>query len=214
MSFLRTLSTKLPKTTNERWSLAMGFAASPCLRSLRCHVVPVSIALSLMSSGALAAPSQLYGKSVIVSWQEDRQQTTGQDAQIRSISASGEFSVYISDAGRPFSRFTMTVSSARGRRTGTRTNDAVQGEGSARSFNFHGSAMSASMPRGSAGATQVLVTFDGGFQSCSARVVTGKASGAQSTRSTSIITGAEVEIFSVKTSGESCRVQNGNVFGN
>ena len=68
--------------------------------------------------------------------------------------------------------------------------------------------------RGSAGATQVLITFDSGFQSCSARVVTGKASGAQSTRTTSIITGAEVEIFSVKTSGESCRVQTGNVFGN
>ena len=193
----------------------MEFPACPTrLRQRCCHLVPAIIALSVISSGALAAPPQLYGKSVIVSWQEDRQQTTGQDAQIRSISASGEFSVYISDAGRPFSRFAMTVSSARGRRTGTRTNDAVQGEGSARSFNFHGSAMSASMPRGSAGTTQVLITFDSGFQSCSARVVTGKASGAQSTRTTSIITGAEVEIFSVKTSGESCRVQTGNVFGN
>lgn len=70
------------------------------------------------------------------------------------------------------------------------------------------------MPRGNAGAMQISVTFDPGFQGCSARVVTGKAGGAQSTRVTSVITGRQYEFYSVKTSGESCRVQNGNVFGN
>jgi hypothetical protein len=192
----------------------MGLPACPLrLQQLCCHVASAIIALSVMSSGALAAPSQLYGKSVIVSWNEDRMQTTAMDAQPRAISATAQFSVYISDAGRPFSRFAVTVTGLRGR-TGSRTNDAVQGEGSARSFDFHGSTMSASTPRGSAGATQILVTFDSGFQSCSAHVVTGKASGAQSTRTTSIISGAEIQIFSVRSSGESCRVQTGNVFGN
>jgi hypothetical protein len=36
----------------------------------------------------------------------------------------------------------------------------------------------------------------------------------RSTRVTSMITGRQHEFYSVKTSGESCRVQNGNVFGN
>jgi len=170
-------------------------------------------ALAMASCGAFAAPSQLLGKSVIVSWSENRVQTTDRDAQPTAISAQAELSVYISDKGRSFSRVTMSVTNRRGNtRTGNR--DAVQGEGSARSFSFSGNTMSASMPRGNAGAMQISVTFDAAFQSCSARVITGKSGGAQSTRVTSIITGRQYEFYSVKTSGESCRVQAGNVFGN
>src|SRR5579863_413591 len=176
------------------------------------RAIPAIIALAMTSSGALAAPAQLYGKSVIVSWTENRIQTTDRDAAPTSVTGSGELSVYISAAGRPFSRVSMSVTNRRGTRSGNR--DAVQGEGSARSFNFHGNTMSASMPRGNAGAMQISVTFDSGFQSCSAHVVTGKAGGAQSTRVTSMITGRQYDFFSVKTSGESCRVQDGNVFGN
>jgi hypothetical protein len=161
--------------------------------------MPAILALPMASSVALAAPSQLYGKSVIVSWQEDRQQTTAGDAQLRSISASAELSVYISEAGRPFSRVSMSVTNRRGRtRSGNR--DAVQGEGSARSFGFHGNTMSASMPRGSAGAMQISVTFDSGFQSCSARVMTGRAGGSQFTRVKSMVISGEVDIYSVRTS--------------
>jgi hypothetical protein len=192
----------------------MGFPACVLrLSKLCCHVVPAIMALPVMSSGALAAPSQLYGKSVIVSWNESRMQTTAMDAQPRTISANAELSVYISDVGRPFSRVSMAVTNMRGKtRSGNR--DAVQGDGSARSFGFHGNTMSASMPRGSAGAMQVVVTFDGGFQSCSAHVISGKAGGAGFTRVQSMVTGGEVDMYSIKTSGESCRVQNGNVFGN
>jgi hypothetical protein len=192
----------------------MEFRASPwSLRRLCTHAMPAIVALPMASSVALAAPSQLYGKSVIVSWQEDRVQTTDRDAQPTSVTASGQLSVYVSEAGRPFSRVTMSVTNRRGHtRTGNR--DAVQGEGSARSFSFSGNTMSASMPRGNAGAMQISVTFDSGFQGCSARVVSGKAGGAQSTRVNSMITGRQYDFYSVKTSGESCRVQSGNVFGN
>ena len=60
---------------------------------------------------------------------------------------------------------------------------------------------------------QISITFDSGFQSCSAHVISGKAGGAGFTRVKSIITGGEVDLYSIKTSGESCVVQNGNVFG-
>jgi hypothetical protein len=182
------------------------------LRRLSYPVIAAIIALPMASSGTLAAPAQLYGKSVIVSWQEDRMQTTDRDAQPTSVTGSGQLSVYISEAGRPFSRVSMSVTNRRGTRSGNR--DAVQGEGSSRSVSFHGNTMSASMPRGNAGAMQISVTFDSGFQGCSARVVTGKAGGAPSTRVTSMITGHQIDFYSVKTSGESCRLQNGNVFGN
>jgi hypothetical protein len=183
------------------------------LRTVGCFAVSMIAVLPLATSGALAAPSQLYGKSVIVSWQEDRMQTTAMSSQPTAMSASAELSVYVSEVGRPFSRVSMSVTNRRGRtRSGNR--DTVQGDGSARSVGFHGNTMNATMPRGNAGAMQVLVTFDGSFQSCSAHVVAGKAGGAGYTRVRSMVTGAEIDMYSIKTSGESCRVQSGNVFGN
>lgn len=62
-------------------------------------------------------------------------QSTAMDPQPRAVSASPELSVYIGEAGRPFSRVSMAVTNMHGRtRAGNR--DAVEGEGSARSFRF------------------------------------------------------------------------------
>ena len=170
-------------------------------------------ALAMTTTAVSAAPAQLYGKSVTVSWSENRMQTTAMSATPTSISAYAQLQIYISDKGRAFSRVSMAVTNQRNRtRTGSR--DSVQGEGSARSVNFNGNSMTVVAPRGNAGAMMVAVTFSSGFQGCSAHVVTGKSGGAQSTRVRSMITGGEVDIYSVQTSGESCSIQNGNVFGN
>jgi hypothetical protein len=189
------------------------WASIGSLRKLCYYTMSASIVLFMSSYGALAAPPQLYGKSVIVTWQEDRQQKFAGEEQMRFVGAAAEFTTYISDAGRPFSRVRFSVANRRGKlKSGNR--DAVQGEGSARSFSFPGSTMNASMPRGGAGAMQILVTFDSSFQSCSAQVLTGKTSGAEFSRAKSPINGRQVDLYSVKTSGAGCRVQNGNVFGN
>jgi hypothetical protein len=166
----------------------------------------------MTASGALAAPTQLYGKSVVVSWTENRMQTTDRDAGVTAVSGTGQLSVYISDKGRAFSRVSMLVSRRGGMRSGQR--DTVQGDGSARTVSFSGNSMSTTMPRGNAGAMMIAVTFNSSFQGCSARVVTGKTGGAQSTRVTSMITGRQYDFYSVQTSGESCSIQSGNVFGN
>jgi hypothetical protein len=140
--------------------------------------IPAAIlALAMTTSTAFAAPAQLYGKSVIVSWTENRMQTTDRDAAPTAVTASGQLSVYVSDKGRPFSRVSMSVSRGRGTRSGQR--DSVQGDGSARAVSFSGNSMSTTMPRGNAGALLVSVTFDSGFQGCSAHVVSGKTGGAQ-----------------------------------
>jgi hypothetical protein len=203
-----------PLPTKAKWSRRpMSLReTSGSMRELCRYALSVIVAFLMTSHGALSAPRQLYGKSVIVTWQEDRRQSTTMDAQPTSITASAELSVYISDIGRPFSRVTMNVSSARGSSTRMRRTDAVQGDGSARSIGFSGSMLNATMPRGDAGAMQVSVSFDASFQSCSARVITGKAGGAQFTKMNAI-RGGQVEVYSVRTSGEGCRVQNGNVFG-
>ena len=170
------------------------------------------IVLAMTASGALAAPAQLYGKSVVVSWTENRMQTTDRDAGPTAMTGTGQLSVYISDKGRAFSRVSMSVQTRRGTRSGQR--DAVQGEQSARAISFSGNSMNVSAPRGDAGAMMIAVTFASGFQGCSAHVVTGKSGGAASTHVHSMITGRTYEFFSVKTSGESCSIQSGNVFGN
>jgi hypothetical protein len=175
--------------------------------------IPAAIlVLAITTPGAFAAPAQLYGKSVVVSWTENRMQTTDYSDTPVPKTASGRLSVYVSDKGRAFSRLSMSVERRRQTLSGQR--DAVQGEGSARSVNFHGNAMTVAGQRGDAGALMIAVTFDSGFQGCSAHVVSGKANGAQSTRITSMITGRQYRFYSVQTSGESCSVQGGNVFGN
>ena len=170
------------------------------------------IAFTIFASpGANAAPQSLYGKSVVVTWQEERQQKRPGDEQVRLVGAGAEFDVYVSDAGRPFSRLRFTVPNRHGRmKSGTK--DAVAGEGTARNVRFSGNTMNASMPRGAGGALLVNVTFDNAFQSCSARTVSGKAPGVEAAHAMSIVNGGRVDLYSVKTSGESCRIQSGNMF--
>ena len=176
--------------------------------------LPIALlALTVTTSAAFAAPSQLYGKSVVVSWTENRMQTTDRSATPVSKTASGQLSVYVSDKGRAFSRVSMAVE--RGRRgTASGQRDAVQGEASARNVGFSGNSMTVTAPRGSAGAMMIRVTFDAGFQGCSARVISGKSGGAAFTRIHSMVTGGSYDFYSVQTSGESCSIQGGNVFGN
>jgi len=130
----------------------------------------------------------------------------------QAISAFGQLQVYVSDKGRAFTRVSMAVSNRNRTRSGNR--DAVQGEGTARSVSFGSNSMTMTAPRGNAGALMIAVKFDSSYQSCSAHVITGKTDGAQSTRVHSMVTGGMVDVYSVQTSGESCSIQSGNVFGN
>ena len=163
---------------------------------------------------AIAAPAQLYGKSVVVTWTEERDQRVKGDELVRNVGRNGQFSVYLSAGGRPFSRMSYSFARARGgAKSGSK--DAVGGESSGgnRSVVFQGNALSVGMSM-SGGARRILVNFDNGFQSCNAQVLTGKAEGADRIHAKSMIGGHHVEILSVKTGPASCRVQEGNVFGN
>ena len=180
--------------------------------SLSLIVLP---AIAFLSAPAFAAPAQLYGKSVIVSWSEERQQKIVGEENLRSVSRSAEFSVYISDQGRPFSRMRYSFANKRGaQRSGNR--DKVGGEGGGggggRNVSFSGNTMNVSMRVGAGGARSIVVNLAG--DSCSAQVIAGKEEGARQIRTKSIVTGNELEIVSIKTSGASCRIQSGNVFGN
>ncbi len=172
-----------------------------------------SVMASAIGAGqAHAAPAQIYGKSVVVTWTEERQQKIVGEENLRNVLRNAEFSVYISDQGRPFSRMRYSFANNRGTlRQGAR--DRVGGEGGGgRNVSFSGNTMNVTMRMGDGGARNLMVNLAG--DSCSAQVIVGKEQGARQIRTKSMITGNQVEILSIKSSGASCRVQSGNVFGN
>lgn len=157
---------------------------------------------------AASAPAQLRGKSIIVSWSEERVQRDVGEANFRSATRGFEFRVYISAAGRVFSRLTAINR----KRSGSR--DQVGGAGgSTRVADFTGQSMNMIMTGSERGARRVAVNFDAGFGSCRADVVRAKQVGAATMVARSLIRGTQVEIRSVTTSAATCAVQAGNVFG-
>lgn len=167
--------------------------------------------LGLSGGAAHAAPAQLYGKSVVVTWTEERQQRVDGEDRIRNVGRNGTFSVYVSSAGKPFSRMNYSFSGGRGGlKSGNR--DAVGGESSARNVSFQGNSINVVGGKSmKGGARSIRIDLDGG--GCSAQVITGKEEGASAIRAKSIVTGSSLEILSIKSSAASCRIQDGNVFG-
>jgi hypothetical protein len=157
-------------------------------------------------SESLAAPAQLYGKSVVVSWTEERIQRDLGKEKFRPSPHQGGFSVYVSSAGHIFNRMSI----AAGHRSGS--SDRLGAAGN-RNISFQGNSMS-SVQQSQGGARRILITFDQQFASCTAEVIRGKETGASRILARSKLRpGVRVEIQSVRTGAASCSVRNGNVFG-
>lgn len=158
---------------------------------------------------AASAPEPLKGKSVVISWTETRQQRHVGEPNFYSVSASIKLSIYVSTAGRVFSRQTNSTSAGSG------TNEQVAGERGGvvptRTPLFNGQTMTV-IGEGKGGARRTLVDFDASFGSCTARVATAFESG-KSAILFSPITKKNVEMKSVTSSGAGCSVQSGNVLG-
>jgi hypothetical protein len=165
-------------------------------------------ALLLLSATAHAgsAPKELYGKSITVSWTEEREQKEPWDRHHKFVMRAGKFIIYVSGAGRAFTRFDY----AGGR---TEPSDQVATDNAAipRVLNFQGRSLSIIMPL-EGGARNIAITFDDNFGGCSARVLTGKPQGTAKLIAQSLNGGHRFEIFSVKTGPAACNIQDGNVF--
>lgn len=151
-----------------------------------------------VTAAANAAPRELYGKSVIVTWTEQRvQQYKG---SFRPVSRNGTFSVYVSTAGHIFNQSIM----AGGRQVSS--SERVGSEGRTR-ISFSGRTLIVFQTAASFGVRRIRVTFDRGFTICSADVIRGKEAGA------AVILGSHGAIIeSVKTTAVSCSLRDGNVF--
>ena len=188
---------------NSTWGAVM-------MKQLVVCVGPIVVVASAFGSGPLhAAPQALYGKSVVTSWTEQRMQRQLGVGEFRPATRIGGFSVYVSSAGRVFSRASMSNP----RRAASGSDDQV-GDTKNTTVAFNGRTMTVNQSGGSGGVRRIVVAFDDGFSSCTARVIRGKQEGVDRIIAHSLITrGQVIEITNVKTGGESCSVRNGNVFG-
>jgi hypothetical protein len=161
----------------------------------------------LAAAPAQAAPAQLLGKSVVISFTENRVQRMSDWADFRPMTIRGDVSVYISSAGRPFARLRMIA--PRGQ-TGTAERVGNQARGAT---SFKGNTMTSVGIGGGGDARRTVVTFSAGFTSCEATMVRAKPAGQSMIRAKSLIRpGISNEIRSIEITGISCRVVDGNVF--
>jgi hypothetical protein len=162
------------------------------------------------TADAATAPTQLYGKSINVSWTDNRMQREVGAPQFHPWSVQYQLKIYISSAGRPFIRNSMTSrgGSARGEQVGVAGTTSA---GGARMAQFQGHSLVIVITF-NGGARRVQIDFDGNFASCSASVILGKATGAGSYTTVSPISGRPIEIQSGAATAVTCATSDGNIF--
>lgn len=167
--------------------------------------------ITLMSlTHASAAPDALKGKTITISWTENRQEKIGSlDSEMRRTTVNFSLKTYVSEAGRAFTRM--------GRVFGNGSSRADQGPadrnslGSAGVVSFSGQRMVITRSFAS-GARQVSAVFDSGFAGCQAQIIAGKQGSAGYMLMTSM-RGEKEYMFSSSVSGENCSVAAGNGVG-
>jgi hypothetical protein len=155
------------------------------------------------------APNALRGKSVTISWIENRMQRAGDQESFRPRSVPQTLQIYISTEGRTFER---RIASRRGR-SGSREGigGGAVAKNSRSTFQGHALILAGAMRQG---ARQVRIEFSPDFSSCSTKVIVGIAAGQQLVKGRSMISGKRVEFEVLGISGGSCSIQTGNVFSN
>jgi hypothetical protein len=176
----------------------------------RLALTLLALALTMSLAGAARAQTAMRGKSVVVSWTEERMQRGPGGGDFRPTSRRGEFSAYVSTAGRIFLRKSME-NPRRGR------SGKVDRVGSGRhghaALSGHTMSVVGGVQQGSA--NLIRIRFDPGFTNCTAEVIRGKEQGVAVIHAKSVIRrGARSEIASVRIGDVRCAVRNGNVFGN
>jgi hypothetical protein len=155
------------------------------------------------------APAALRGKSVTASWTENRMQRAADQEDFRPRSVPQILQIYISSEGRTFERRTASGRKRSGSRDGVGGGAITKNSHS--SFQGHALILAGAMRQG---ARQIKIEFSPDFSSCSTKAMIGMAAGEKLVKGRSMVSGKRLEFKLLSISGESCSIQNGNVFGN
>jgi hypothetical protein len=151
---------------------------------------------------ASAAPAELLNRTVTVSY-STAIPAKGSDGSTRTATRSSVRIIYISSAGRIFTRLTR-------RDSGTTDTKDTAPENPKNNLHFEGNKLVGVMTFAT-GAALMTISFEGGGQSCSAELVSGRDKGAFRFKG---LNGVMYEATGPATfSGVSCSIASGNAFG-
>jgi hypothetical protein len=164
----------------------------------------------MSTAGYAATPQALYGKSITVSWLETRSQRDGQSGPFKPIGLPFTSVFYVSTEGRLFTRSSTRSPGGAGSvdKVGTSGSNAA---GDARNVSFSGNKIVSNVASQGAG-RHTEISFDPGFSSCTAQVITAIPKGAKTAVVRSMTTGNIVEFESVSAGPASCSIASGNPF--
>src|SRR5471030_1278540 len=109
------------------------------------------IGLISSTSGAMAAPQSLYGKTLRVTWNESRSQRVQGEGAFKAVSIPLSYTVYVSSKGQVFKRLTST--NAAGNHTGSKDRVGMSGSDAqgAGSISFQGNTIISTANNGGLG---------------------------------------------------------------
>lgn len=185
-------------------------------RSIGLAVALVAASAPVVTAQAAAnAPKSLYGKSIVVSWTESRsQRPLGDQGPFRPVSVNLQRSIYISSAGRLFSRLESTANVGRRSMSGKAEGVGAAGtnfSGGPRNIQFKGNSL-VMITGFQASARRLVVDFDGSFQTCTAQVITAKQVGEKAGIWRGVAGRMMLEVESVSAGAATCSIRTGNVF--
>ena len=160
-------------------------------------------ALLLPCIEAQAAPAQLYNKTISISYSVTAN-AVAEDGTVSNRPRTVQRTLYVSSKGRIFSRSDRQVG---------RNSDSVERgpESTSGAFRFDGNRLIGVNTNFISGAGQLIVSFDGGFQSCTASIVMGRENGKAVK-----FKGLNGQIFTATgvptVSTPSCSIREGNPF--
>jgi hypothetical protein len=169
-----------------------------------CAFSALAMASLTVPAMAEGPPKQLYGKTVSTSCTMDQVWTDAEGRQ-RHPQARMDFVVYISTAGRIFTRqrIVRNGQSWQGELDPGAGGNQVQASWSGRRLLMTKSYIS--------GAGQETIDFDSDYRTCSASVLVGKQNGAPVVRK-SPIDGKTYQLVSSNVVSSSCSITEGNAF--
>jgi len=132
----------------------------------------------------------------------------GPDGQTRNVNVAVNHTVYVSSAGRLFER------ASRAAKKGSKQSEIAPGgtqnaSGEAHGLRFEGNKL-VGHTAFEQGARRFEASFDGSFSSCTVAVLFGRETSGMKRRG---VDGVMYTIDSIKASGESCSIRDGNALG-
>jgi hypothetical protein len=194
------------------WSEQSRVAEEELKRRASLAILTCLISVSGLIGGSLhasAAPAQLLGKTIALTWNLN-QTLKDPDGKTSTASTTEYRTLYISGNGRIFLRTARTTNGQSksedcepGKPRCTNRNQAASG------WHFEGNNLVVTASQIS-GATHVVVAFDQGFSSCTLDVVYAKANGQN--RKFRGIDDRVYETLSLSAGGFACSIKQGNPF--